>query len=125
MYLLAEPPQFMCDPVLYLGSLDVGKEAQHPTIGLCHGVDLVVETPVDLPLRKEQLCPFALSVEYLRGVSHEFGPSCSVPWSGACATSWWSTASSSWWSSCAAWWSSCAAWWSSCAAWWSSTSSTS
>src|SRR6266404_2013385 len=98
----------MCDPVLYFRSLDVRQEAQHPTIGLCHGVDLVVETPVDLPLREEQLCPFVFAVEYLRGVSHKFGPSsaCGLSWTGTGTSAWWSTASTCWWSSCAPWWSS-------------------
>src|SRR6266404_5246916 len=106
VYLFPEPSQLVCDPVLNFGPLYVREEAQYPTVGLCHRVDLVVETPVDLPLREEQLCPFALSVEYLRGVSHKFGPSCSIPRSGACATSRWPTASTSWRSSCATWWSS-------------------
>src|SRR6266404_7597548 len=70
MHLFPEPSQLMCDPVLDLRSLYVGEEAQHPAVGLCHRVDLVVETPVDLPLREEQLCPLSFSIEYLRGVSH-------------------------------------------------------
>src|SRR6266404_1746073 len=97
----------MCDPVLYFRSLDVRQEAQHPTIGLCHGVDLVVETPVDLPLREEQLCPFVFAVEYLRGVSHKFGPSCCVSWSRTSTCCWWSASrwSSSGWSACTSRWS--------------------
>src|SRR6266404_1453958 len=101
----------MRDPVLNFGSLYVGQKAQYPAVGLCHRVDLVVETPVDLPLRKEQLCPFALSVEYLRGVSHKFGPSCYVSWSRARTCCWWSAArwSASWWSHR---WSTCTSRWS-------------
>src|SRR6266404_562239 len=97
VYLFAKPSQLVCDPVLDFGSLDVRKEAQYPTIGLCHRFDLIVETPVDLPLREEQLCPFSFSVEYLRGVSHQFSPSCGVSWSRARTTSRWAAASSTWW----------------------------
>src|SRR6266404_1771376 len=92
MHLFSEPSQLMCDPVLDFRSLYVGEEAQYPAVGLCHRVDLVVETPVDLPLGEEQLCPLSFSIEYLRGVSHQFGPSRGLPWSRA------STASSAWWS---------------------------
>jgi len=80
MHLFVEPSQFVCDPVLDLASLYVGEEAQNPTIGLCHDVDLIVETPVDFPLGKEQLCPFTFSVECLWGVSYKFGPSCGLSW---------------------------------------------
>src|SRR5882762_4043163 len=83
VHLFSEPSQLMCDPVLDFGSLYVQEEAQHSAVGLCHCVDLVIETPVDLPLREEQLCPFSFSVEYLRGVSYEFGPSSSCGWSGS------------------------------------------
>src|SRR6266404_9503133 len=108
MNLFSEPSQLMCDPVLDFRSLYVGKKAQYPAIGLCHGVDLVVETPVDLPLGEEQLCPLTFSVEYLRGVSHEFGPSssCGLSRTGTGTSSWWSAASTCWWSSCTPWWSS-------------------
>src|SRR6266404_5004596 len=90
VYLFPEPSQLVCDPVLNFGPLYVRQEAQYPTVGLCHRVDLVVETPVDLPLREEQLCPLAFSVKYLRGVSHKFGPSCGVSWSRTSACCRWS-----------------------------------
>src|SRR6266404_8579666 len=80
----------MCDPVLDFGSLDVQEETQHLTIGLCHGIDLIVETPVDLPLRKEQLCPFVFTVEYLRGISHELMSPCGWSWSGSHGSTRWS-----------------------------------
>src|SRR6266404_5180710 len=102
MDLFSEPSQLVCDPVLDLRSLDVRQEAQNPTIGLCHGVDLIIETPVDLPLGEEQLCPLVFSIEYLRRVAHEFGPSSSsCGWSctGAGTSSWWAAASTRWWSS--------------------------
>src|SRR6266404_2309553 len=87
----------MSDPILYLGSLNVRQETQNPTIGLRHGVDLVIETPVDLPLGEEQLCPLAFSVEYLRWVAHKFGASSSCgrssTWSNT--SSWWASAESS------------------------------
>src|SRR6266404_8481426 len=106
MHLFLEPSQLMCDPVLDFGSLYVGQKAQYPAIGLCHCVDLVVETPVDLPLREEQLCPLSFSIEYLRGISHQLGPSRGLPWSRASTSSWWATASSTWWSAASsAWWS--------------------
>src|SRR6266404_5006730 len=96
----------MRNPVLDFRSLNVQEEAQYPTIGLCHDVNLVVETPVDLPLREEQLCPLAFSIEYLGRDSHQFGSSssCGLCWSMAGAPSWQSTASS-WWSPCTAGWS--------------------
>src|SRR6266404_8516100 len=98
MHLFAEPPQFMCNPILDVGSLYIGKEAQHPAIGLCHHVGLIIETPVDLPLGEEQLCPLAFSIKYLGGVSHQFISS-GMSVAGAGTSSWWSTASSGW-SSC-------------------------
>src|SRR6266404_2656209 len=106
----------MRNPVLALRSLNVQEEAQYLTIGLCHDVDLVIETPVDLPLREEQLCPLTFSIEYLRGISYKFGASCGVSQTGTSTASWWST---SWWSA-----SSCT-WWSSCASGWSTTKSSS
>src|SRR6266404_9828053 len=110
----------MCDPVLDFGSLYVGEKAQYSTVGLCHCVDLIIETPVDLPLGKEQLCPFSLSIEYLRGVSHKFGPSCGLSWSWTATACRWSTAPSSWWSTCTSWWSTSES--SSSASRWSSSS---
>src|SRR6266404_7309170 len=110
VYLFPEPSQLVCDPVLNFGPLYVRQEAQYPTIGLCHRIDLVVETPVDLPLREEQLCSFAFSVEYLRGVSHEFSPSCYVSWSRTSTCCWWSASR---WSTCSSWGSTTASGWSS------------
>src|SRR6266404_3702951 len=72
--LVSQPVQFMHDPILDIRSLDVRKETQHPFVWFCHDVDGVIETPVDLPLRQEQLCPVTFSVEYLWGLPANLAP---------------------------------------------------
>src|SRR6266404_7531550 len=93
MDLFTQPAQFVRDPVLYVRSLDIGEKTQYSFIWLCHDVDSVIETPVNLPLRQEQLCSVVLSIECLRRISCQFGSSPDLTWSRSSGTSWWSTTS--------------------------------
>src|SRR6266404_9066387 len=81
----------MCDPVLDFRSLHVGEETQHSFIWFRHNVDGVVESPINLPLGQEQLCPVTVAVKCLGRVTCQFGSSSCLSESRTSCTSRWST----------------------------------